>query len=747
MNAISQKIALLLIVPALAAGFAGCADDDADSVTASEQKIVLEQTDTHRALEIRSNTSWSAECFGLDQTGEPSAADAWFELNPNKGVGTMKVALDVLTSNMTSKTRKGSVVVSYANGQTYTIDIEQRGLTAIECGITPEQIGIGAKPSTGNTFTVFVENRDAVITVTPDANAAWLKNLKKGYDLSYGYSRKEVWSFDAEENVNSDSRKAVLDVEIVFGYNTYKYTVTVTQDGLGAPAIKTPAVVYMNGGQTSHTQSVWIEGGDKANVQYDVTWTSSYEGVGNTAGWITKAEIVNDRLVVTAAPNTDDAAREGSVMIVAKRPSNVGEAAYASLSVKVMQAGHQAAGIVLPVSEAVHPYTESAYSQQLVLLNGSTVKSVTTDDATLFKAAPAVAGGVLTYTLNPYDGSRGDYREATVTIIAGNGHSNDAIAALTVRQYGPEMPAISMPAGTLICSHAALTDALLPLNPQNASALRIVATSKAWLTAKIENGMLTYSATAYDGSEGDFREGVVTIEAKNAHADAAYYYITVRQYAPEMPAVSALPEYLGLGHAAATATLDFNPQNGATVTVVNTSANWLTASIAGNALTYTVTANTAASAADYFREGVITLKAANANADAVYYYLTVRQYARDMAYVTPASISMSGHTYANTNYTYPRAQTVRVNNVPKGSDKTVTWTTAELITNLKTANSSYKFSFTAGTFENEIVVSHYYYSYGNADTLINTANIYITVNAYPYKQYFTVPCTMTHTYN
>lgn len=676
MNAILKKIALILAAAALTVELTSCTDDDTDSVKSSQQNIILEQNDARRAFEIRSNTAWTAECIGLNNDGMETE-EPWFMLTPSSGLGTRQVALDVLSSNHTATARKGRIVVTYANGQTYPIEVMQRGLTHIECSVTPEQIGLAAVASTGNFFTVSVANRDADITVAlktaETADATWIKNLAKSHDLSYGYSRKETWAFDVEANTMSDARTAEIEVTVRFGYNTYKYTVTVTQNGLGAPAVKTAPAVYMNCGQTAHRQTIWLEGGNTANVQYDVTWTSAYQGVGNTGGWITKAEIIGSELVVTADANTDDNAREGSVLIVAHRPGAADEGLYATLSVQVVQAGHKAAGIVIPVSEIAHGYAAANYSLQTTLLNGSTVKSIISNNL-MFATISTYDDGRLTYRLEQYDGSQGDYREGVITLLVSNGNSNDAVASLTIRQYAPEMPAISMPVNTLTCDYTAATRQF-PLNTLNASELSIAGTNADWITASVDAGKLIYTLTKYDGSLGDFREGVVTISASNAHADKAYYYITVRQYGKKLPEFT-LPDYLGAGYQAQDFKLPVTLQDG-TLRIVD-SPEWAPATFDDDVVTIAFTENSAESAMNYLREGFVTLAYEKAGTTA-YYYIHLQQYARDMAYLSATEAKWSWYSLF-ISPTFPikydgyvpakEAQVVSVINVPSGEIET-----------------------------------------------------------------------------
>lgn len=767
MNTILKKIALLSALPALAAGFTGCTDDDAQSVSSSQQHIILEQTKTHRLFEIRSNTAWSAACVALNEDGI-AVAEPWFMLTPSEGLGTTQVNLDVMDSNLTDKTRKGRIVVTCDGGESYVIDVAQRGLTEIESYVTPQRFGLPAAASAANAFTVGVANREAKITaVLKTTDAVWLKNLRKAYDLSYGYSRKENWTFDLDANLMSDARTATIEVTVVFGYNTYKHLITVTQNGLGAPAVKTATTVYMNCAQTAHRQTIWTEGGNRSNVEYEVTWTSACPGVGNTAGWITGASVTGEELVITADPNTDEDSREGSVMIVAHRPGAADEGLYATLNVKVVQAGHKAAGIVVPVAEAVHPYPGAAYSQPIVLLNGSAVESVTTNDEAMFAQTPTVSGGMLAYTLNAYDGAQSDYREGIVTIVVANGHSNKAAGAITVRQYAPGMPQIGTMLSRLTLSYEAQSG-VLPLNPETGTTVTVVGKPD-WMTAPAVGVPVTELAyTVTECTSTVAREGVVTLKAANDHVNAVYYYLTVCQQAARIPTLN-VPAYFGMGcEAVDGALIPLNLQGG-TITV-ESSAAWLTAAPVADGITLAATANTAAAATNYKREALVTIRYTK-NGLTSYYYINVCQYARDMAYLTPQAVSMTHRSTASVYGRYGSA-TVTIANIPGPAEVEVTNTgttgnfynlTRTLgITSRTHANTEPGLKFEISVNPNHtILVDHdaamvsfnpnaaygnsTYRETFNTDHLVNSATIQVKVNAYPYVQHLTLPCTCTCT--
>lgn len=767
MNTILKKITLLLSASALAAGFAGCAKDDADSVTSSQRNIVLEQTDTHRQFEIRSNTTWSAECIALNEDGTP-AEEQWFMLTPSKGMGTTTVNLDVLNGNQTAKTRKGHIVVTYSGGASHIIEVSQRGLTDIESYVTPERFGLPAAASVGNSFTVAVANRDAEISaVLKTTDATWLKNLHKSQDLSYGYSRKENWTFDLDANLMSDSRTAEIEVTVKFGYNTYKHTVTVIQNGLGAPAVKTASAVYMNCGQTVHKQSIWTEGGDKENVEYTVTWTAAGQGVGDTQRWITDASVVGEELVITAEANTDETSREGAVMIVAHRPGAASEGLYTTLTVKVVQAGHKVAGIVVPVAEAAHPYAGAAYTQEIALLNSSTVESVTTSNDAMFAAAPTVSGSHLAYELTAYDGAQGDYREGVVTIVVANGSSNKAVAAFTVRQYAPEMPEIGTMLNTLTLSYEAQSG-VIPLNPELGTTVTVVGKPD-WVTAPAVGATITELAyTVTESASTDVREGVITLKAANDHVNAVYYYLTVRQQAARIPTLN-VPAYFGMGYEAVAGGLIPLNLDGGTITVTS-SAAWLTVTPAADGITLAATANTAAAATNYKREALVTVQYTK-NGLVSYYYINVCQYARDMAYFTPATVAMMQSSSASGHGRYGNAN-VTVTNVPGPAEITVgnavttgnfySLTSALGISSMTHPGSGTGLKFvisktsdyTIGVDHDSAIVSFnpnaayggstYGQTFGYSDWT-NTATVNVTVNAYPYVQHLTLVCTCTCT--
>lgn len=731
MNAILKKIALILAAAALTVELTSCTDDDTDNVRSSQQRIVLEQDDVRTAFEIRANTAWTAECISLNEDGI-EGGEPWFMLTPSSGLGTQQVALDVLNSNNTSQSRGGCIVVNYSNGQTHRIEVMQRGLTDIgPCQVTPEQIGLSAAASTDNLFSVCVANRDAYISaVVNTPGATWLKNLEMSYELSYGYSRKEIWKFDVEENPMSDARTAEIGVAIYFGHKTYNYTVTVTQSGLGAPTVKTAPAVYMNCGQTSHRQTIWLEGGSRENVEYALSWTSAYQGTGNTEGWIRNAAVENDELVITADANTDDNAREGSVLIVAHRPGASDEGLFATLSVKVVQSGHKAAGIVLPVAEIARGFAAADYTSQITLLNGSAVKSVTTDNPGMFSPAPAVRDSRLSYTLTEYDGSQGDYREGVITLLVSNGSSNDAVASIKVRQYGPEMPAISAPADALTCDYTQAARQF-PLNALNASTLSVVDVSENWLApVTIDEDILQYTVGEYDGSRGDFREGVITIAAQNAHANKAYYYITVRQYGKKLPEFT-LPDYVGAGYQAQDFKLPVTLQDG-TLRIVD-SPEWAPATFADDVITIAFTENSAASAMNYLREGFVTLAYEKAGATA-YYYIHLRQYARDMAYLSATEaawnwyslfISSGLHIEYDGYVPAKEAQVVSVMNVPSGEIET------------GCSNEMFTVSRTGMDISVEPSTWEILDRQNPTSTLEATVTVYIT--GFPYHQTLTLP--------
>lgn len=775
MNKISRKITFLLTASTLALCFAGCSKDDPASVTSSQQNIVLEQADSRAEFEIRANTSWTAECFGLDESGNV-VPQQWFVLTPSSGRGTQRVALDVLSSNNSSKARNGRIVVTYGR-HSYQIDIKQRGLTETGCSVTPLQIGLGAKACTGNTFTVNVENREAVITAKcRTAGADWVKNISKKQDLSYGYSRREVWAFDLDEHQLSDTRTAEIEVTVTFNHNTYTHVVTVTQSGLGAPAVKTTPNVYMNCGQTTHRQSIWIEEGDQTNVNYNVTWTSNYQGTGNENGWITNATIENNELVITSEPNTDEASREGSVLVVASRGNTSGGKDCSTISVKVVQAGHKAAGAVIPVAEIVHNYLATEYRMPITLLNGSRIVSINTNDPGMFGnispvILPLMGDNILVYNLAEYDGSMGDYREGIITLRVTNGNSNDAVVSVKVRQYAPEMPAISMPVNT-ITSDYRQKENTFPINALNASEVNLVSSSEGWLRIDAEgliNGTMSYEVDEYDGSNGDFREAVITIEAANDHANKAYYYITFRQYAPKMLQMN-LPEYIGVGFEEQDFVLPVSLQGGE-LSVVS-APDWAPANYAADSLTIAFTENSGLAATNYMRQGVVTLEYKKGETSA-YYYIHVHQYARDMAYVSPTEVNM---TISSVSSGFGRYgwRTVTVLNLPGNAGVSIasSETTGNLYDltkyhkvvpqthNVPTGGFGLKFVFTVNDADKSIVVDHYsapfstnpetvveghtlgtIYKFSGPNDLKNSATVNITVDAFPYLQHITVMCT------
>lgn len=373
-----------------------------------------------------------------------------------------------------------------------------------------------------------------------------------------------------------------------------------------------------------------------------------------------------------------------------------------------------------------------------------------TDPAEAWVADAQIVGNELALTFK--ENKTDEIREGDVYIIASRGNYNDYASTAKLRvhitQSAHQSAGIGMPVAEVAHDYieSTYTMPVQPLNNSKVSAS--VPAGVDWITAvAVSNNELTYKLATYTGGqEGDFREAVIALIADNGNSNKAVYYMKVRQYAPEMPAISSLPQYIGLGSSAQSGKLFVNPAAGTTVTVVDKPA-WVTAPAVNSVLTtelnYTVTANTAAvtgNTADYFRDGVITLKATNAHKNAAYYYVTVRQYGRDLAYIKNFgtytwSVSNTGSGATRTNF-LPAKDTgyvATLKNIPGSATITATET-----------NKDFTISQHGDAIDHAWIAIPVYANWGES-TSTKSTTLKIEVNAPPYVQILTATATGTQT--
>ncbi len=597
----------------------GCEQDQTSAVSVSSEEIFAGYRAANIPVTIHSNASWTASCDA-----------AWCTLSQTSGRGTTDI--DLLVEALTGSTKRvATITVATRSGEKTLIKLTQHGATTSEVRVAPKTITIGPKVSSGNTFTVATQYREAVVAAEVIAytgvGTGWVTNLTPAATIT-GNAKLVRYTFSALENTDAYERTATIRVTVTFARQTYTEEVLVVQNGLGAPAISTPANAYIAHSQTQHTQHMWVENGDQTNVTYTCLISCNHSGTGSQTvePWITGAYVdAQGVLRIATRQNTYDEVREGDVLIVAKRG-----AATTKLNVHVIQSGHKTAGLHLPTSVVTHTSATGSYTLPLNPLNDSKVAVEANNSGGWVNGLAIAANGILGYTLDAYNGAQGDYREATLTLKVTNGHSDAAYYYLTVRQYAPLAAGISLPTA-LVTHNAGQTGGVLPFTPLNGSTVEVVGTYAGWLgNVSAANQAISYSVAAYDGSEGPYREAVITVRATNAHANAAYYQVTVRQYAPQAAGISLPASLVTHNSFAGSETLPVNALNHSTVTVADVSASWITgATINGNGMLTYVFQGYNGAQGDY-REAVITLKAVNSNFNAAYYYLTVRQYAPSM---------------------------------------------------------------------------------------------------------------------
>lgn len=650
---IKKMVGAPVIALALMLFAAGCEDSHPDNISSSEDIVAVSAAQQVYPLTIRATKdAWKA------------ASDVeWIQLSRMEAIGTRDIEL-IIAENTSDALRTGHITVMISDNVKQVITVKQAGKGDTDVRVTPQLITAGAYSDTYS-FTLEVKDKLAssaniATEVKYLVGADWIKNLNyTDAELPDGHLSR-TYTFTLEDNEMADAREAAVNLIVKYGHSVYERTVKIYQNGLGTPAVATVENIYVRHNQTAHKQTIWLNDGDDSNVTYQVYRTSSQSGNQDTdpaEAWIADAQIVGSELVLTFKENTTDEIREGDIYIIASRGKYNDYASTAKLRVHVTQSAHQSAGISMPVGEVAHNYKGDTYTMPVQPVNNSKVSASVPADVNWITLVAVNNNNELTYTLGEYKGGQtGNFREATVTLTADNGNANKAVYYMKVRQYAPEMPGISMPVTKFAytCEPGKKIIDLQPIN--EATIVRLTNDSPSdWLTNAVitDNNTLTFDLAAFQGNGS--REVVIPVKASNAHSNSAIYYITIVQYGAEKPSAD-VPQYIGLG---------YNKQDGyfipiyaitgTTVTVVS-APSWTgiqTNADVTNGITCDIEENTTANGgdgniADYFREGVITLKATNAaHQDAVQYYISIRQYGRNLAYLTPAVKDYYATTYWN----------------------------------------------------------------------------------------------------
>ncbi len=562
------------------------------------------------------------------------------------------IAINIPESNEDEADRVGIVNVSVSrDGETvvYPVKVTQRGLGAIDVRIAPAMITLDPAAKTGVQFVVSAQYSGADVTADVTNGSEWIRNKTVTSAITSANAATKIVAFDVTPNPDAEPRTGTLTVTTVWGNKADVRTVTVVQNGLGAPAVSTVANIYLLSDQTTHTQSLWIEDGNKNNVTYQVTGISYQPGTNNVkqTAWMTNARVSNHNLVITSQPNTFDEAREGEITLIATRGTS-----KTALTVHVTQAGHKTAGISNLPALITHDFN-AVINQALpfAMLNNSTVKAVYTSHPTWLSVTKTSNSNIV-YSLKPFDGGEPrDYREGTITIVVENGHANVAIYTIAVRQLAPEMAGILHLQELITRSYekgsGSITFALQNGATLGTPTITYSGTTSNWLTLQAATTAdkittLPYSVEAYPGGEeGGYREAVITLPVTNAHANGVSYTIRVRQYAPEMPALHFLPEkfihtYVEETGIAIPYSLQNATQNGRLAGIVEVASSvgasgWLKAGFNEETKTlwYSVSAF-AGGVEGKFREAYIHITVKNSHANAATYVIAVRQYAPEM---------------------------------------------------------------------------------------------------------------------
>lgn len=565
-------------------------------------------------------------------------------------------------------------------------------------------------------------------------------------------------------NTSDASRLGYVTVMIS---DNVKQIITVKQAGKGDTDVRvTPQLI--TAGAYSAAYSFTLEVKDKLSSAANIVTELKYLV---SSDWIkdldyTDVELPDGHLLRTYTFTLDDNEMADAREAVVNMTVQYGHSTY-ERAVKIYQNG-LGTPAVATVENIYVRHNQTEHKQTIWLNDGddnnvsykvyrtsSQSGNETTDPAEAWIADAQIEGTELILTFN--QNTADEIREGDIYVIASRGNYNDYASTAKLRvhvtQSAHQSAGISMPLSEVTHDYIAAMYTM-PVQPVNNSKVQAsVPAGVDWITdvSVNNNSGLTYTLSEYKGGQaGNFREATITLIADNGNANKAVYYMKVRQYAPEFPAISDLPRYLGLGYLAQSGKVPMNVADGTTVTVIAVPA-WVTAPVTNTVLTtelnYTVTAHTTTAAdtpADYFRDGVITLKAANAHKNAAYYYITVRQYGRNLAWVNPTvgNYSWTAHCTGNNtigsrdNFTPIQNQgyLATLQNVPGYAEVKTAQDNSNFTVGVYGAPLNYQWLFIPGSG----------YDWGTA-TVTKSTTLTIGVNAPPYVQTLTTTATGTQT--
>lgn len=713
------------------------------------------------SLNNSAHTGATVALIVSDQTTiRVQTSDAWIS-NPQYSATNSRITFSV-GENRDEAMRSGIInVYATRDGETvvYPVTVQQLGLGAIDVRVAPASLTFSSSAhQPGAVMPKVIATAmysGATIEATITSGEEWITSVSSTLMKSVSSSTAVYGiNFALAANTDAYKRTGTITLRIVYGNRIEFRTITVVQNGLGAPAISTDARAYMRQDQTSYTRTMWLLDGDKTNVQYKVTFTSNQSAIEGDKGWITDATVnaTTHQLNIKATPNTYDEERYGTVTIVAKRGT-----ASTVQTVLVSQAGHKSPGVIAPddktlfVGSAAH----DGYSVDLSALNGSELTAVSvnqTSNGTTWEGTNWLTGVTVaqvgttnewTLTYNVADNNEENIREGVIVIKASNGHSNDSYVYITVRQDFHLQAGINNLPEEIEIGAVELS---LPINfslRNNSTWSATVSEGTDWLNigtavnptgatiAAAQTGTVLYFAATANATSAT-RHATITMTAKNGASNDQTYTIKITQLKAQEASVSGLPVNVMqvIEAAAGSKSITYSLAPGTTYTNITTSptGSWLTATNAGNVITYTTTENTASTA----RYGVIYVTATSSDNSSKTYAITVKQEAATKAIVTglPNKIEIGSAAIATTAgnqipFTAADAVTAEAS-VTTGSDWLKIGATAGAATGTQIANkvTSLFYSATANTATSERV--------GVVTVLINrglpteqTHNIYV----------------------
>ncbi|MFR9589681.1 MAG: BACON domain-containing carbohydrate-binding protein [Rikenellaceae bacterium] len=549
-----------------------------DGVTTSAQIIVSQAgTGSPSISLLNSSLSFGATPAGSatvswvatnDAAVTASYSDSW--ISQSVGSDSMTVSVE---GNTSTESRVGTIELKATNASGeyayYYITVSQDGVGAATIYATPGVATLSAYDTAG---VIYLTTSNVTLSSVSSSNS-WLSAQLDGNTISYTTT---------STNTSDAMRTATITVSYTANSVPSLYTISVSQNGLGAPVLSSLDNIFMQTAASTVDYDVYLVATDingttleVVSVNCDVA--SSTTSSANT-DWLSATVADNSTLDLKTDDNTSSDSRTATVTFRVIRDNAV---AYKSFT--VTQAGHLSAGITGLTQEIYVDYegiadgdVDSKYG--FLTINGSTVSVMSTpswvSSATITEGTTGDTTNdyILTILVDEYTGGEtGSFREGYITLVASNGNATDAYYEILVRQYEPEAAMIDC-ISEIVLSHEAYKDTIstILLNGSEIVDVTVTGAEDDWLEAAVASDDISidYTASKYTGPEAS-RTAIIAITVENSNANKYIHYISVTQLLTEITSITAT-ETTTVGYSALEALITYSTNGSGTVTVVPT---------------------------------------------------------------------------------------------------------------------------------------------------------------------------------